>query len=116
MSLGARLQSKSAEYQKLQGDLAIFVDKRTRLDAQLSENEMVKKVFMFFPPRSTLTRATSGVCKPHPKQHCIQTRRACPRPPRPYRSPHERRNTTGFHPGRDVRLLDTTLISVLLVT
>ena len=50
MSLGARLQSKSAEYQKLQGDLAIFVDKRTRLDAQLSENEMVKKVFMFFPP------------------------------------------------------------------
>lgn len=50
MSLGTRLQSKSTEYQKLQGDLAALVDKMTRLDTQLSENEMVKKVFMFFLP------------------------------------------------------------------
>jgi len=50
MSLGTRLQSKSAEYQKLQGDLAALVDKMTRLDTQLSENEMVKKVSMFFSP------------------------------------------------------------------
>ncbi|KAH0838215.1 prefoldin subunit 6 [Lanmaoa asiatica] len=40
MSLGARIQSKSAEYQKLQGNLAVLVDKRARLDTQLSENEM----------------------------------------------------------------------------
>ena len=45
-SLGARLQSKSAEYQKLQSDLAVLVDNRTRLDTQLSENETVKKVHM----------------------------------------------------------------------
>jgi hypothetical protein len=114
MSLGARLQSKSTEYQKLQGDLAVFVDKRTRLDTQLSENEMVKKVLIFFSPPPTLTRATSGVCKPHPKQHSIQACRARPRPPRPYRSPYECRNTAGIHPGRDVRLLDTSLISVSL--
>lgn len=57
MSLGARLQSKSAEYQKLQGDLAVLVDKRTRLDTQLSENEMVKKV----------STCLSG--SPGPRQH-----------------------------------------------
>ena len=50
MSLGTRLQSKSAEYQKLQDDLAVLVDKRTRLDAQLSENETVKKVCLFSLP------------------------------------------------------------------
>jgi len=44
MSTDARLQETSAEYQKLHSDLAILVEKRTRLDAQLSENEMVKKV------------------------------------------------------------------------
>lgn len=40
----ARLQEVSTEYQKLQSDLAVQVEKRTRLDAQSSENEMVKKV------------------------------------------------------------------------
>ncbi|KAH7885889.1 Prefoldin [Phlebopus sp. FC_14] len=45
MSLEARLQVASTEYQKLQANLATFVDKRTRLDAQLSENEMVMKEF-----------------------------------------------------------------------
>jgi prefoldin beta subunit len=44
MSLEFRFQSASTEYQKIQAELANFVDSRTRLDAQLSENEMVKKV------------------------------------------------------------------------
>jgi len=42
--LQARLQAVSAEYQKLQSDLSVAVDSRQRLDAQLQENEMVKKV------------------------------------------------------------------------
>ena len=42
--LQARLQATSTEYQKLQSDLSTAVDSRQRLDAQLQENEMVKKV------------------------------------------------------------------------
>ena len=42
--LQARLQAASTEYQKLQSDLSVAVDSRQRLDAQLQENEMVKKV------------------------------------------------------------------------
>ena len=42
--LQARLQAASTEYQKLQTDLSVAVDSRQRLDAQLQENEMVKKV------------------------------------------------------------------------
>jgi len=44
MSLPARLQAASSEYQKLQVDLSNAVEARQRLDAQLSENELVKKV------------------------------------------------------------------------
>jgi prefoldin beta subunit len=64
MSLGARLQSKSTEYQKLQGDLAVFVDKRTRLDTQLSENEMVKKEFANLTPNSTVFKLVGPVLVP----------------------------------------------------
>ncbi len=39
-----RLQKASTEFQKLQGDLSNAVEARQRLDAQLSENELVKKV------------------------------------------------------------------------
>ena len=42
--LQAKLQAASTEYQKLQNDLSVAVDSRQRLDAQLQENEMVKKV------------------------------------------------------------------------
>ena len=42
--LQARLQAVSAEYQKLQSDLSVAVDSGQRLDSQLQENEMVKKV------------------------------------------------------------------------
>lgn len=44
MSLELRFQSASTDYQKIQAELASFVNSRTRLDAQFSENEMVKKV------------------------------------------------------------------------
>ena len=39
-----RLQAATAEYQRLQGELSAAVEARQRLDAQLSENELVKKV------------------------------------------------------------------------
>ena len=42
--LQAKLQEASTEYQKLQSDLSAAIDSRQRLDAQLEENEMVKKV------------------------------------------------------------------------
>jgi hypothetical protein len=44
MSLQARLQAASSDYQRLQADLSNAVEARQRLDAQLSENELVKKV------------------------------------------------------------------------
>jgi hypothetical protein len=44
MSLPARLQAASSEYQRLQTDLSNVVESRQRLDAQLSENELVNKV------------------------------------------------------------------------
>ncbi len=43
MSLEARLQAASSDYQKLQADISNVVEARQRLDAQLSENELVKK-------------------------------------------------------------------------
>ncbi|KAG6381074.1 prefoldin subunit 6 [Boletus reticuloceps] len=64
MSLGARLQSKSAEYQKSQGDLALLVDKKTRLDTQLSENEMVKKEFDNLTPNNTIFKLVGPVLVP----------------------------------------------------
>ena len=49
MSLAARLQVASTDYQRLQADLSNAVEARQRLDAQLSENELVKKVRPTFP-------------------------------------------------------------------
>jgi len=45
MSLAINLQQASAEFQQLQADLSRVVEARQRLDAQLSENELVKKEF-----------------------------------------------------------------------
>ncbi|KAG8771407.1 hypothetical protein FRC12_003635 [Ceratobasidium sp. 428] len=44
MSVEARLQTASTTYQKLQDDLQTAVESRQRLDAQLNENELVKKI------------------------------------------------------------------------
>ena len=43
-ALQGRLETASAEFQKLQNDLTLAVDARQKLEAQLSENELVKKV------------------------------------------------------------------------
>lgn len=58
MSLEARLQAASSDYQKLQADLSNAVEARQRLDAQLSENELVKKVrnINFFQLRANTSR------------------------------------------------------------
>jgi len=59
MSLEAKLQQASIEYQKLQADLSKAVEARQRLDAQLSENELVKKVPLVYGlrmERITLTQ------------------------------------------------------------
>jgi prefoldin beta subunit len=44
MSVQIQLQTATQEYQKLQADYSAAVQARQRLDAQLSENELVKKV------------------------------------------------------------------------
>jgi prefoldin beta subunit len=44
MSIQIQLQTATQEYQKLQADYSAAVQARQRLDAQLSENELVKKV------------------------------------------------------------------------
>ena len=48
MSLESKLQETSQDFQKLQVDLAHAVEARQQLDAQLSENEQVKKVQLSF--------------------------------------------------------------------
>jgi hypothetical protein len=87
MSLPARLQAASSEYQKLQVDLSNAVEARQRLDAQLSENELVKKVrepkLIFFSVRCShkisnhrrclMTTATAGVYHVDAEQSRIQT-------------------------------------------
>lgn len=43
MSLEGKLQEASQDFQKLQVDLANAIEARQQLDAQLAENELVKK-------------------------------------------------------------------------
>lgn len=51
-ALQERFQTVSAEFQKIQNDLSLAVDARQKLEAQLSENELVKKVDMSHPPHT----------------------------------------------------------------
>ncbi|TRM66442.1 Prefoldin [Schizophyllum amplum] len=50
MSLAVRLETASADFQKLQLELSTVVEARQRLDAQLNENELVKKEFAQLTP------------------------------------------------------------------
>jgi len=62
MSLTSKLQTASSDFQKLQEKLTKIVEVRQKLEAQLSENELVKKVRtceMFHPP---VLRAFEGIC------------------------------------------------------
>jgi hypothetical protein len=53
-SLDARLQVATSEYQKIETDMSNAVEIRQKLDAQLTENEQVKKVS--FAPSLISTR------------------------------------------------------------
>ncbi|KAG2159732.1 prefoldin subunit 6 [Suillus bovinus] len=64
MSLEFRFQSASTEYQKIQTELASLVESRTRLDAQLSENEMVKKEFLQLTPSNVVYKLVGPVLVP----------------------------------------------------
>ncbi|KAH9053116.1 prefoldin subunit 6 [Lactarius vividus] len=61
MSLEARLQAASSDYQKLQADLSNSVEARQRLDAQLSENELVKKEFSTLTPNNIVFKLVGPV-------------------------------------------------------
>ncbi|KAH8999923.1 prefoldin subunit 6 [Lactarius hatsudake] len=61
MSLEARLQAASGDYQKLQADLSSSVEARQRLDAQLSENELVKKEFSTLTPNNIVFKLVGPV-------------------------------------------------------
>ncbi|KII93807.1 hypothetical protein PLICRDRAFT_36048 [Plicaturopsis crispa FD-325 SS-3] len=56
-----RLQTVSTEYQKLQLDLQNAVEARQRLDAQLSENELVKKEFTQLTPENVVYKMIGPV-------------------------------------------------------
>jgi len=64
MSLQARAQAATTEYQKLQADLQNAVDARQRLDSQLQENEMVKKEFAQLTPNNTVYKLVGPVLVP----------------------------------------------------
>ncbi|CAK5264552.1 unnamed protein product [Mycena citricolor] len=57
----ARLQVVSEEYQKLQGDLSNTVEARQKLDAQLGENELVKKEFDQLTPNDVVYKQVGPV-------------------------------------------------------
>ena len=76
MSLQARLQTASSDYQKLQADLSNAVEARQRLDAQLSENELVKKVrpsFYIWSPNGLDAAHPPGVRHLDAQQCGVQT-------------------------------------------
>lgn len=64
LQLQDRLQTVSTEYQKLQNELSVAVDKRQRLDAQLQENKMVKKEFDTLKTENTVYKLMGPVLVP----------------------------------------------------
>ncbi|KAJ8702419.1 Prefoldin subunit 6 [Pleurotus ostreatus] len=61
MSLQAKLQVVTSEFQKLQIDLSNAVEARQRLEAQLSENQLVKKEFDQLKPESVVYKQIGPV-------------------------------------------------------
>ncbi|KAF8641084.1 hypothetical protein AX17_000728 [Amanita inopinata Kibby_2008] len=57
----AKLQAVSADFQKLQSDLANAVEARQKLEAQLSENELVKKEFEQLEPGNTVYKLVGPI-------------------------------------------------------
>jgi len=60
-ALQQRLQAASADFEKLQADHSLAVEARQRLDAQLSENELVKKEFAQLTPSNVVYKLISPV-------------------------------------------------------
>ncbi|RPD77142.1 hypothetical protein L226DRAFT_459505 [Lentinus tigrinus ALCF2SS1-7] len=60
-ALQERLQTASTEFQKIQADLSLAVDARQKLDAQLSENELVKKEFSSLTEENTVYKLVGPV-------------------------------------------------------
>jgi len=60
-SLQAKLQAVSTEFQRIQADLAVSIDARQRLEAQQSENELVKKEFTQLSPENTVYKMVGPV-------------------------------------------------------
>ncbi|KAI0673297.1 Prefoldin beta-like protein [Trametes maxima] len=60
-ALQERLQTASTEFQKIQGELSSAVDARQKLDAQLSENELVRKEFASLTDENTVYKLVGPV-------------------------------------------------------
>ena len=105
MSLAVRLESASTEFQKIQLELQNAVEARQRLDAQLNENELVKKVRHVPQHRSrlALTADGAGVRAVDTGQCRLQADRPCPNQAGPGGGQEQCRYATVLHPGRDVR-------------
>jgi len=61
MSLQVKLQTVSSEYTNLQLELSNIVDARQKLDAQLSENELVDKEFAQLTPDNVVYKQMGPV-------------------------------------------------------
>jgi prefoldin beta subunit len=61
MSLQQRLQDANTEFHKIQAELSTAVEARQKLDAQLSENELVKKEFDELTPESIVYKQIGPV-------------------------------------------------------
>lgn len=61
MSLAIKLQAATTDFQKLQADMAKAVDARQKLEAQLSENELVKKVRKYFASTAPFAEIELGI-------------------------------------------------------
>ncbi|TBU37503.1 prefoldin subunit 6 [Dichomitus squalens] len=59
--LQERLQTTSADFQKIQNDLSLVVDARQKLEAQFSENELVKKEFASLTADNTVYKLIGPV-------------------------------------------------------
>ncbi|TBU26580.1 prefoldin subunit 6 [Dichomitus squalens] len=60
-ALQDRLQTASADFQKIQNDLSLAVDARQKLEAQFSENELVKKEFTSLTADNTVYKLIGPV-------------------------------------------------------
>ncbi|KAM5531651.1 hypothetical protein V8D89_014703 [Ganoderma adspersum] len=60
-ALQERFQIVSADFQKIQNDLSLAVDARQKLEAQLSENELVKKEFAALTQDNTVYKLVGPV-------------------------------------------------------